>query len=207
MIKSGLDSISVLSDNMIRVFAASGSLEDANYVFHHVSKTSIFTWNCIMSAYLGLGQDHLAINLFSTMLEVPILPDAITFSTILQACVNVQDVQRGRSMHTEILSRGVCVDVVADAILIGFYSELGTLEEACWVFHNMPYHDMVSWSAMMKGFQHHHDGHGSLACFQCMCDEGLIPNNIILLLALKACTSIRDIAQGMVIHEGGGHGW
>lgn len=67
MINSGLQSVAVLGDHLIRLFAACGSLHDANLVFCNIANPSPYTWHAIISAHAALGHDERALYLYQQM--------------------------------------------------------------------------------------------------------------------------------------------
>ena len=85
MINVGFDSIPVLLDHLIRLFAACGSQVDANDVFSKMSRPSVYTWNAMISAHANLDDHAKALVLYHQMWHKKILPDRYTFLSILKA--------------------------------------------------------------------------------------------------------------------------
>lgn len=61
--------------------------------------------------------------------------------------------------------------------------------------------NVMSWGAVISGYVQDNSGICALECFQMMQEEGMKPDKVIFLSALKACGSIGAIQQGRFIHD------
>ncbi|MCO5580813.1 hypothetical protein L7F22_034684 [Adiantum nelumboides] len=197
IIKAGLDSVRVLADHLIRLFATCSSLPEVLYIFAHVQRPSLYTWNSIISAHIQLGCPQGALSLHRSM---PILPDQVTIANVLKATIDSRDIHAGRHAHTHITLHGIPLDFVIGGTLVDFYAKLGTIEEASRVFCALPSHDIVSWGAMLSGFLQHGQFYKYLQYLGNMQHEGIQPNKVVFLLGLKACSSSGVLRHGLSIH-------
>eukprot|EP00249_Psilotum_nudum_P015890 c25573_g1_i1 orf=605-1504(+) len=201
IVSSGLDSIAVLGDHLIRLFAACGRLLEANRVFCKVAKPSVYTWNAIISANADLGQAERALELYHKMEQSTVKCSKYIYVSVLKACTQTGNLSQGRLIHGQIIEHGLNSDVFIGSTLIDMYAKCGNLKEACNVFDKLPTRDVVTWGAMIAGYALHGHGDSALELFQKMQEKGTKPDIVTFLSALKACGSIGAIEQGRLIHD------
>jgi hypothetical protein len=77
--------------------------------------------------------------------------DRVTFLAVLNACAIEVAVEEGRWVHNLIIRSGYESDVFVGSSLVDMYAKCGSIGDAQRVFHKMPMHNVVSWSAMIWG--------------------------------------------------------
>ncbi|KAH7420734.1 hypothetical protein KP509_13G019600 [Ceratopteris richardii] len=81
------------------------------------------------------------------------------------------------------------------------YVKCGALMKAEQVLQELPTRNVVSWSTIIAGYAQHGQGQRALQFFDLMQTDGVYPNAVTFLCALKACGSIGDIAKGEWLHD------
>ena len=74
------------------------------------------------------------------------------------------------------------------------------LAEAQSVFDEVVTGDVVTWTALIAGYSEQGLGEQALCYYEQMLSEKLAPDKVIIMCALKACTSIRDFERGKEIY-------
>jgi pentatricopeptide repeat protein len=74
------------------------------------------------------------------------------------------------------------------------------LAKAQQEFDKLPVRGVISWTALLAGYAHHGYGEEALKCFERMQHEGISPNAVTFICALKACGSVGAVAKGQQIH-------
>eukprot|EP00250_Pteridium_aquilinum_P030127 c406_g1_i1 orf=3-665(-) len=93
----------------------------------------------------------------------------ITLVTSLKACAKQKDLQRGISIHADIVRRGLLeTNVFVGSSLVNLYVKCGTLEKAQHVFNEILVRDAISWNALLAGYAQHERGEEALDCFEQM---------------------------------------
>lgn len=92
-------------------------------------------------------------------------------------------------------------DVVMWTTMIDGYGKIGHVESARELFDEMPERNVVSWSAMMAAYSHVSDFKEVLALILEMQDEGVKPNDSILVTVLTACAQLGALTQGIWVHS------
>lgn len=200
MKSKGLDCITLFGDQLIRVFASCGSLQEANDVFEMVVKPSVHTWNAIISAHINLGESERAFYLFCRMQEEANQPNEFILSCTLKACGIMGCLQLGKLVHYQVVICQMESDVTVGNALVDVYSKCGDLEGACNIFDGLPKRDVVSWGSMAVGFSQHGQDLAVVELYKDMEKAGVNPNRVVFLHVVKACGNIGALRHGRLVH-------
>lgn len=201
IVSNGFESVAVLGDHLIRLFALCGSLLETNLVFCKVRKPSVYTWQAILSAHAIFGENERALELYNEMQQEGIRPSKCIFLCILKACCSTGFLGHGRLIHEQIITSNLNTDVSIGNTLVDMYAKCVSLREARDVFNSLPNCDVVAWNVMIVGYGQH--GHGLLALelFEKLQEQGIKPDKVTFLGVLKACSSIGAPMKGKLIHD------
>lgn len=86
LIRLGFDSSLSAANALITMYARCGVLDSAHTVFNTMTCHDSVSWNAMIAALGHHGHGVKAVELFEEMLEEQIMPDRISFLTILSAC-------------------------------------------------------------------------------------------------------------------------
>ncbi|KAL2321562.1 hypothetical protein Fmac_025941 [Flemingia macrophylla] len=92
-------------------------------------------------------------------------------------------------------------DVVLGTAMVDGYGKMGNVESAREVFEEMHERNAVSWSAIMAAYSRVSDFRQVLALFAEMQNEGIRPNESILVTVLTACSHLGALVQGLWVHS------
>ncbi|KAJ7522179.1 hypothetical protein O6H91_19G086300 [Diphasiastrum complanatum] len=201
IIKRGFQSDVVVGSTLVNMYAKCGCTEDARELFDNMSERDVVSWNAMITGYAqnGLGKEALA--LYEQMKQEGMQPDNVTFVLLLKACASLAGLEQGRQLHSEIIKRGFQSDVVVGRTLVNMYAKCGCTEDARELFDNTSERDVVSWNAMIAGYAQNGLGKEALALYEQMKQEGMHPDNVTLVLLLKACASLAALEQGKQLHS------
>lgn len=106
VVKTGFLVSQGVATSLITMYSKSGRLDDARSVFDVAENhLSIMSWTAMITALQQHGQGGPAIDLFETLLEKGIMPDHITFGSVLSSCSHSGFVEKGRryfSLMTQV---------------------------------------------------------------------------------------------------------
>jgi pentatricopeptide repeat protein len=122
------------------------------------------------------------------------IPDKFTFVPVINACANLQSLEEGRYLHTQIIQNGCESDPYVGS-LIHMYAKCGSIEDA-WRFNNMFTRDVVLWNAMILGQVKCGPGQNAFQLYQQMQFERLEPDAITYVGVLNACASLGTLMKG-----------
>ncbi|CAM6129945.1 unnamed protein product [Calypogeia fissa] len=187
--KAGLESDVRVGNALIHMYAKSGSIDDARLVFERMGKRDLITWNVIIGGLAKHGCGHHAYQLFLKMREEGFEPNAITFTSILNASASAMALEWVKNVHGQARKAGLESDVRLCNGLVHMYAESGSIDDARLVFDRMQNRDLVTWNVMIGGLAKHGCGLEAYRLFLQMRREGVKPDAITYLNILNASAS------------------
>ena len=193
----------ILATALVGMYARCGSMDKAEETFYELlPHPNVVSWNVLIAGYTHQGLCEKALDCFKLMQANGYSPDAITFSSILRACGNLQNVDEGIEIHKEILRKGLLAkDVVLGTALVDMYAKCGAIVKAEQAFNELPVRNVISWNAVIAGCVQCGRSEDALNHFMQMKREGFYPDGITLSSILKACGSTCCIDMGKQIHD------
>ncbi|KAI3469929.1 hypothetical protein Pfo_026593 [Paulownia fortunei] len=95
-IKNGFEIGVFLGTALIDMYSKCGSLEYAKRVFENMEIKSVATWNAMITSLGVHGRGEEALAYFEEMERMNVKPDAITLTGILCACLQTDNIEKGR---------------------------------------------------------------------------------------------------------------
>ncbi|KAI4332083.1 hypothetical protein L6164_017021 [Bauhinia variegata] len=198
---------------LIDMYCNCKQVEKGRLVFDGILRRTIGVWNAMIAGYAQNEFDEEALDIFFEMAAVSdFLPNAITLSSILPACVRCEAFLDKESIHGYIIKRGVDKVRYVQNALMDMYSRMGKIEIAESIFSSMDVKDIVSWNTMITGYGicgRHDDALNLLHDMQREeksktndDDESLIlkPNSVTLMAVLPGCAALAALVKGKEIH-------
>ncbi|KAI5060788.1 hypothetical protein GOP47_0025208 [Adiantum capillus-veneris] len=190
------------SDALATMYAKCGALSKAKELLYKHHSKDLYSWTDLIAGYARQGLYHDALECFRQMQYEGLSPDAVTFACILKACGNLKASNMGKRIHDEIARQGLLgTDMVLASALVDMYAKCGALASAQQVLEELPFRNVVSWSALIAGYAQEGQGEQALHCFEQMQCEGFSPDEVTFACVLKACGTIEDVDKGKQIHE------
>lgn len=207
IMQHGYGSDVCIGNSLLNMYANSGSITDAKFVFESMVKRSVVSWNAMISAYCRHEQAEHAFQLYTDMLKLAdISPNDRTFVGVLQSCcslaakedntlmqgkpLKVDFLQKGKEIHVEVLRRGLLHDIFVSTSLINVFACCGSTMDAQIVFVSMPAHSLVSWNTIIGAYADGNDCGKSIDFYVRMHDEGFKPNDRTFVSLLKAFCNV-----------------
>lgn len=198
--QGGVISDTVLETALINMYAKCGKLKNAQDVFDRMTKRDIVSWNAIVTAYAQHQQSMMAFKHFEDMQREGLMPDKVTFISIVDACANCRVLAEGERFHTCILKRGFELDVVVGTSLVNMYGKCSSLEDAHRVFDKMPKRTLISWNVLINVYSQHRKAKEALQLFDLMQQDSVRPDQITFVSVLDACAGQAALAEGKYLH-------
>ncbi|XP_021724587.1 pentatricopeptide repeat-containing protein At3g16610-like [Chenopodium quinoa] len=147
----GFVSDTSICNALIDMYAKCGKIRTAREVFNRMHKRDIISWNSMIAGYgiHGLGSDALA--LFSELRTEGLMPDDITFISLLIACTHAGLVTEGKYWFDAMVRKFQIAPKVDHCIcMVDLLGRAGLLEEAKNFIDKMPCTPNVHvWSALL----------------------------------------------------------
>lgn len=200
IVKMGCDDDLFANNSLLDMYAKSGRLVEAQELLDMLPARDIVSWNCLVSGYLehGLGEEALAC--YEQMQSEDLDPTPVTFVCGLKASGSMKAVRKGQEIHTELAKDGYEQNIFIGSTIVDMYAKSGSLEEAKDAFDELVVKDVVAWTALISGYVEHQLAEEAFQYLEQMQCDGVQPNDVTYMCALKACSSIRAIGKGLELH-------
>jgi pentatricopeptide repeat protein len=204
VISRGLPEVDVvLGTALVDMYAKCGALAQAQQVHDDLCVRDVVSWSALIAGYVQHGYGDRALDCFRWMWAEGITANVGTFVCVLKACGLIRDIDKGKSVHDEIICRGLLREKHAalGVALVDMYAKCGNLAEAHQILESLPARNAVSWNALIAGYVRQGRCHCALNCFDRMQGEHLSPDAVTFTCILNACGSTGAIDKGKQIHE------
>ena len=128
------------------------------------------------------------------------IPGKVTFLSIIQACGNSGNLEKGRLFHGYVVQILTIPNIFIGNTLVAMYAKCGCVEDAWQVFDRLNDPNVVSWSAMIAGYARLGYPKEAIKLYHQMQLEGVKPNEVTFLGMLVACTRLELLEQGKRLH-------
>jgi len=140
VIRKGVEVDEKLSSALINMYSKCGFVDGAVYVFENAAvKMSLDTWNAMLAGFTANGCSARALELFTRMESKGLVPNKITFNSVLNACSHGGLVDEG-IRYFERMSRvyGIEPDIAHYGCMVDLFSRAGLFEKASEIIQIMP---------------------------------------------------------------------
>jgi pentatricopeptide repeat protein len=180
------------------MYGKCGSIEDALHIFDIIQQRDLISWSAMVSVYAKHGQDESSFHMFRSMQEEGILPNRVTFISILSASAHSMSVEEGKRIHAQIIRCDG--DVVLKTALVNFYGKCSKSNDARAVFETITNRDVISWNAIITASVHDNRGQSVFQLFNQMRSGGFRPDRVTFTSMIDACANHFLLAEGMILH-------
>ncbi|XP_007029874.2 PREDICTED: putative pentatricopeptide repeat-containing protein At3g23330 [Theobroma cacao] len=187
-IRHRFDSDWYVGSSLVDMYANCSRIEDSCRVFNLFPQRDDISWNSIIAGCVQNGMFDKGLNLFRQMLTAKVRPRDVSFSSIMPACAYLTTLHLGKELHGYIIRGGFDDNVFVASSLVDMYAKCGNIKAARWIFDQMEYHDMVSWTAIIMGYALHGHAHEALLLFKQMEMDGVKPNYVSFIAVFTACS-------------------
>ncbi|KAI9074454.1 hypothetical protein K1719_043573 [Acacia pycnantha] len=201
--KWGLDSNTVVGTALIDMYARSGSLNDARFLFDsNFTFCQVNTpWNALLTGYSQSGSHHEALELFARMCQNDVKLDIYTFCCVFNSIAALKDLKFLRETHAVAWKHGHDVmKISALNALTDAYAKCGSLEAVEMLFDGMEEKDIVSWTTLMTAYCQFSEWEKALIIFSQMRREGYVPNDFTFSIVITACAGLCLLQFGQQLH-------
>ncbi|PHU22532.1 putative pentatricopeptide repeat-containing protein, mitochondrial, partial [Capsicum chinense] len=123
------------------------------------------------------------------------------YDTLLNECINQMAIREGQRVHAHMIKTHYQAPVYLRTRLIVFYIKCVLLDDARWVFDEMPQRNVVFWTALISGYSQ--EGHVSQVIhlfLQMLTSEGMSFNYVTYTGVLTALSGLAAVEQGRQLH-------
>ncbi|KAG6467345.1 putative pentatricopeptide repeat-containing protein At3g11460, mitochondrial [Zingiber officinale] len=190
-----------VSNCLLSCFSRIGAVDVARQLFDEMpdQRKDLVSWNAMISCYAQNGLAHQVLAFYDKMKEsTSVEPDAITLICVLSSCANLGAHSIGRRIESFINQKdSYTSNTHIKNALINLHAKCGDLARARKVFDEMHQRTIVSWTAMIAGYGMHGHGDEALFLFDKMLEEGIKPDEVVMVSVLSVCSHVGMTDKGM----------
>lgn len=201
IIKRGFDSTQIVGNALVDVYAKCGKLEDSFKQFENMKFRDTVTWNSIIASCSHFENSILGFRMLNRMRLEGTVPDVPTFLSSLPLCSYLMAKRQGKEMHGCIFRFGFDSSIPIGNALIEMYSNTGSLRNSTLVFEHMKERDIVSWTTIISSYGMYGEGRKALEAFEHMTAAGIIPDHIVFVSVIYACSHSCLVQEGWACFE------
>ncbi|KAI3861897.1 hypothetical protein MKW92_016360 [Papaver armeniacum] len=201
VVRFGFESHIDIINALITMYVKCGDVCSARLLFDKMRKKDRITWNAMISGYFENEEFLEGLNLFLKMQSLEIQPDLMTMTSVVSASELLGDEKLGSAIHGYVIKTGFCADVSVNNSLIQMHCSVGNLVEAENLFCRMKVRDVVSWTAMICGYEKNEFPEKAVESYKQMVVEGVNPDEITIASVLSACSSLGLLDTGIKLHK------
>eukprot|EP00250_Pteridium_aquilinum_P006737 c16589_g1_i1 orf=67-1311(+) len=148
-----------------------------------------------------LGQLHEAHHLLQCLERQGYQRSSYTYVCLLQGCIQSNALQEGRLLHSHLIWDGSNANIFLSTTIANMYARCGCIEDSESVFYGMSERNLVTWSMMIASYCLHGKFEEALHVFWRMQKDGITPDQVNFVSALKACAGLGCLIEGKKVHE------
>ncbi|KAH7415097.1 hypothetical protein KP509_14G027100 [Ceratopteris richardii] len=191
---------------LANMYACHNSITVARKLFDQMLHRNVVSWTCMISAYARIGQCEDAHSLHVRMCQEVALPNRVTYSILLDACLTPDCLVRGRQLHACITTCNLHFDIIMATSLVIMYGKCGTLEDAFKAFACVKDQNTIMWTAMICACTKQGNFNTALLIYNNMLQEGGLPDTVTYSSVLDSCIAkgtlkiVRQIHAALVVN-------
>ncbi|MCO5598360.1 hypothetical protein L7F22_052455 [Adiantum nelumboides] len=195
----GLEADVQIASALVDMYGKVGALLETYWLFNAVHQKDAVLWSAMISACILNGHRKEGLQLFQKMEEEGVDPDEVTYLSVLGACDNPEELDEGRTLHSQFTRAGLSLDLVGGSLLT-MYANCGELEDALRVFQAMQSPDIVDFNAVITACVQHGVHEKALKIFSTLHLRSNNVNDVTYINALNACAGLAALQKGRKIH-------
>jgi len=161
----------------------------------------VVSYNTAIKGFAQAGSVHGCFKCFHAMIEHGLEPDGITFSTLLDACVEHSSVGSTRSIVDALIAGGKERASTVCMLFLKTLVRASRLAKALELYDDMKASgvacaDIATYSVLIKALVDQHDLERALRLLEDLKAAGLSPDDIVLTHLLEGCRHAGDHATG-----------
>ncbi|XP_044487470.1 pentatricopeptide repeat-containing protein At5g50390, chloroplastic [Mangifera indica] len=191
-----------LRNRLLLMHVKCGMMIDAHKLFDEMPERNLVTWNILIGGQIDSGDYIGAFESFLIMWEEFSDGGSRTFATMIRASAGLGDISVGKQLHSCAVKMGVGDDTFVCCALIDMYSKCGSIEDAQFVFDEMPEKITVAWNTIIAGYALHGYSEEALDLYYEMRDSGVKMDHFTFSMIIRICARLASVEHAKQAHAG-----
>ncbi|KAJ4970798.1 hypothetical protein NE237_003897 [Protea cynaroides] len=147
VLRRGLDQNLSITNSFISMYSELGKLDQARWLFECMPERDVVSWNSIIYAH---RHDPQALLYFQRMENLGVLPDSITFVSLLTACAHLGLVRDGQQFFLKMEAYKIAPLMEHYACMVNLFGRAGLIDEAYGIIQKMEFEvGPTVWGALL----------------------------------------------------------
>ncbi|KAI3727662.1 hypothetical protein L6452_16280 [Arctium lappa] len=201
VLKAGYLVVTSVCNALISMYARSGQIYDARWLFDEMVHRDSVSWNSLINGYSQHHLSNQAIELFSAMRNSLLTPNEYTLASILEVLSNLNSLKLSMQIHSLILKLGF---IFTDSILcrlITTYGKCNGIDKSKDIFNEIDSVDVIHVNAMAGAYDHCGCYSDIQTLFRRRWNSSLDVDIVTFSIVLKSCGALSDLHQGQSVHS------
>ncbi|KAG8063921.1 hypothetical protein GUJ93_ZPchr0004g39902 [Zizania palustris] len=115
----------------------------------------VFAWTAVISGYARGTSEYCrkALELFVQLLsDNGVMPNEFTYDSVLRACVKMEALDFGRSIHGCLIQRGFASEQLITSALVDLYCRCDAVDDAMLVYSDLEMPSLITSNTLISGF-------------------------------------------------------
>lgn len=191
----------VVGNSLIDMYGRLGLVKYSLAVFLSMEKVDVISWNSMISGCCRSGWEHFSLHLFYVMRSDGFKVDAYTVSSVLTACSNLRNLDKGKKIFCLSVKMGFLGNTVVSSAAIDLFSKCNRLESAICVFKESYAFDSAICNSMIACYASHNLEGNALELFVFSLRENIRPTEFTLSSVLYSAAAFVPVEQGTQLHS------
>ncbi|KAI4352564.1 hypothetical protein L6164_006801 [Bauhinia variegata] len=200
MISDGFEPDMYMRNRVLLVHAKCGLMNDARKLFDEMLERDLVSWNTMITGLIDSGNYSEAFRLFLIMWEEFSDGNSHTFALMVRASAGLGLICVGRQIHSCALKMDVADVIFVSCALIDMYSKCGSVEDAQFVFDQMPEKTTVGWNSIISGYALHGYSEEALSIYSEMRECGVKIDHFTFSIVVRTCTRLASFEHAKQAH-------
>ncbi|KAK9678091.1 hypothetical protein RND81_11G187300 [Saponaria officinalis] len=187
-------------NTLISGYVRFGDLVTARELFDRMISRNNVTWTILICGYVNDNDSIEAFKLYAGMYECGIMPDYVTFATLLSGFNDEKTVNEMVQIHTHVVKLGFSSAMTVCNTLVDCYCKCRLLDSGFRVFNEMAERDCVSYNAMITGYVNDGMNREAVELFLEMQKSGFGPSEFTFAAVIGAGVGVGNLFFGQQIH-------
>ncbi|XP_068660684.1 putative pentatricopeptide repeat-containing protein At3g01580 [Aristolochia californica] len=200
-IRHGYELDGFVASALLDMYAKSGALRAAEFIFDSASEKDIAVWNSMLMGYAINDDAGSVFKILQRIHKSKFKPNSITVITVLPVCTQLGTMKQGREIHGYTTRNGLSSVVSVQNSIIDMYCKSGSLEHGMKAFEQMVEKDVVTYNTIIAAVGMHGHFTRASSLFTRMKEEKIRPNKLTFVSLLSACSHAGQTALGWFFYN------
>ncbi|KAM0949325.1 putative tetratricopeptide-like helical domain superfamily [Dioscorea sansibarensis] len=201
VVKRDLNGSLFVHNAVVDMYAKCGALNDAKRQFELILNRDIVSWNALIVGFVRNEAEDEALRMFRRMRLERVVPDEVSFATIISACTNIHAMEEGKQMHCLSVKFDLDSNVSVGSSLIDLYAKHGEMDVAAQVFQGMPEQSLVPRNVIITGHVQNSNEEAAFNVFRQMQIDNIEPSRITFASILSGFSGPLGLRMGTQVHS------